>query len=188
MKKKIALLLALVLAFTAVMTGCGKKAAYKADNGEEYHIKWFASGTKSQDHDMVFEEISKYTKEKINATVEQTLIPRAEYDESIQRLFYSGEEMDLVYASQFPNYVSDGIYQPLDELLRDHGQDILNTLPDYAWQAVSVDGQIYGVPPLKDWGVHYVLQYFDGLVEKYNMDFSNVKELKDLEIGIIALE
>ncbi len=181
MKKKIAFLLAMVLMLTAALTGCGGTTVNVEDNGAEYTIKWFGPGTKTKDHELVFEEISKYTKEKINATVTQTLIPGAEYGEKIQMLLSAGEPMDMLFASNFPNLVSDGIYAPLDDLLKAHGQDILKTLPEYVWKAVSVEGQIYAVPPMKDWAVQPVLQYFDGLVEKYNMDFSNVKSIADLE-------
>ena len=186
MKKKLSFLLAMVLMLTAVLAGCGNGAGTGSgdvfeDNDAEYQIKWFSAGDKSKDHDLVFEEISKYTKEKINATVTQTLIPGAEYGEKIQMLLFGGEEIDLMFASNFPNLVSDEIYAPLDGLLETYGQDILKTLPEYVWKAVSVDGQVYAVPPLKDWAVEPVLLYYDGLTEKYNFDFSTVKEIKDLE-------
>ncbi|MBQ2696250.1 MAG: ABC transporter substrate-binding protein [Clostridia bacterium] len=182
MKKKIALLLAIVLVFTAAMTGCGKKKPFKDDNpDQEYQIKWFAPGTKSQEHDMVFEEISKYTKEKINATVTQTLLPSSEYAESIQRLIFAGEPIDAMFASSFPKLASDGIYLRLNELIDEYGQDMKATLPDYVWKAVSVEGTIYAFPPMKDYAYQPVLTYMDGLVEKYNMDFSNVKTIADLE-------
>lgn len=181
MKKRIALLLAMVMLLTAALTGCGNTTAVPEDNDAAYHLKWFAPGTKTQDHDMVFEEISKHTKEKINATIYQQLIPMAEYAETIQRLMFAAEPMDIVFAPNFPNFVSDNVYLELDGLLEEHGKDILGVLPEYVWEAVSVNGKIYGVPPLKDWAVHDVFQYFDGLVEKYNMDFSTVKELKDIE-------
>lgn len=181
MKKKIAFLLAMVLMLTAALTGCGGTGVSVEDDGAEYAIKWFSAGDKSKDHDLVFEEISKYTKEKINATVTQTLIPGAEYGEKIQMLLSAGEPIDMMFASNFPNLVSDGIYAPLDDLLEAHGQDILKTLPEYVWKAVSVEGQIYAVPPMKDWAVQPVLLYYDGFKDKYGFDFSNVKELKDLE-------
>ena len=181
MKKKIALLLAIVLVLSAAMTGCGKKEVYKDDASVEYHIKWFAPGTKTQDHDMVFEEVSKYTKEKINATVYQTLLPNSEYKEGIQRLIFAGEPIDAMFAHSFPNLVSDGVYAPLEDLLEEHGKDIKATVPDYAWKAMTVDGKIYAFPPVKDYAVEHVFQYFDGIVNKYNLDFSNVKSLADLE-------
>ncbi len=181
MKRKIAFLLAMVMMLAAFMTGCGNSASVPADDGAEYTIKWFASGNTSKDHELVFQKISEYTKEKINANVTQTLFPAAEYAEKMQMLIASGEPMDLISVTGFPNYVSDGVYLALDELLQSDGKDILDTLPEYAWKAMTVDNKIYAVPPLKDWAVHYVLQYFDGLVEKYNMDFSNVKSLADLE-------
>lgn len=182
MKKKLSFLLAMVLILTAVLAGCGgSTTASFEDNDAEYQIKWFGPGTKSNDHEKVFEEISKYTKEKINATVTQTLIPSAEYGEKIQMLLFGGEEVDMMFASNFPNLVSDEIYAPLDGLLEEYGQDIKNTLPEYVWKAVSVDGQIYAVPPMKDWAVEPVLLYYDGLTEKYGFDYNTVKELKDLE-------
>ncbi len=68
MKKKLVLLLVLLLSVGTVLAACGSsKNESRGGEGEKpYEIKWYTIGTPQKDTEKVFEEVNKYTKEKIN--------------------------------------------------------------------------------------------------------------------------
>ncbi|OBZ12600.1 extracellular solute-binding protein [Bacillus sp. FJAT-26390] len=42
--------------------------------------------------------------------------------------------------------VESGIFMPLDDLLKEHAPDLMKLIPKAAWDTVSYDGKIYGIP------------------------------------------
>ncbi len=174
------LVLALILVFTAILSGCGKKAA-NVDPNETYEIVWYNLGDNTKDKDLVNEEINKYLKEKINATVKIVHFSYADYAEKMKMLLASGEVFDLCYARDFAVNANNEAYLPIDELLDSKGQGIKEVIPEEAWNAVTYNGNVYGVPTMKDWATQYVIGTKVQLNEKHNIDLSNVKTLADME-------
>ncbi len=178
--KKSVLILALLMAVSCFASACGPKENVSG-NGEPCELVWYHRITPTRDVDLVFSEVSKLTKEKINATVTCIPIANSEYAEKIRMLMASDEKMDLCAAADFVNNASDGAYYALDELLKTNGEGILKALPDYAWDAVRINGEVYAVPSLKDWPTHYVMWYYEKYEKKYGFDMQAVKSLQDLE-------
>lgn len=174
--KLMSLVLALVLCL-AVFGGCDKKSG----DGEVYEIVWYNLGDTTKDHELVNEKINEYLKEKIGATVKMINFGYADYEEKMKLIMNTGEEFDLCRVVNFANNVDGGAYLPLDDLLKSHGQGILEVLPEYAWNVAKYDGEIFAAPSNKDWGTQYVIGCKKDLVEKYNFDLSNVKTLADME-------
>ncbi|MFK4996899.1 extracellular solute-binding protein [Bacillus sp. N9] len=69
----------------------------------------------------------------------------------------------------------------MDELLESHGKEILDKVPEHILNATKIKGGIYGVPSVKDWAIDYGFLMRKDLVEKYNIDLSQVKTFEDLE-------
>lgn len=180
--KKLCLLLSFVMILSLVFSACGEKKASLDMEGEPYEIVWYHRQTPTRDQELVFEEVSKLTKERINATVTYIPFQSSEYSEKLRLAFASGEDVDICFTgTDFVQYASEDAFYPLTELLEDYGQGIKEAIPDYAWATTTVNGEIYAVPSLKDWPTHYSLWYFEEFAEKYNLDMQSITDLKQLE-------
>lgn len=177
--KKGILLLAVIMLMTSVLSACGGDSQTSTD--KPYELVWYHHITPTRDVDLVFSEVSKLTTEKINATIQCIPIVNADYAEKLRMLIASGEKIDLFTPrGEFPNYAADGALLPLNDLLETNGKGILEALPEYAWDATSVNKEILAVPSLKDWPTHWVMWYYKKYEDKYGFDMQEVKNLEDL--------
>ncbi len=169
LKKVLAGALALTLVFAVV--GCGKnKTGLDADGN--YEVVWYTSEQPTPDADLVFEELNKYTAEKIGVKVKYTQIAPAEYAEKMQLLFASGEKIDLCFAStgtKFEQNARQLAYTDIGKLLDTVGKPIKELIPEYALRTFRVGGVQYGIPVLKDWGVRYSINVTRGKLDEIGM-------------------
>lgn len=179
--KKVVLLTALAVIFCISSAGCTKKE-HKADN-ETYQIVWYQCGPLTRDNDVVFEEVSKYTKEKINATVTSIPIQYSSYAEKMKMIISTNENFDLCFISgnNFVTHASNSAFLPLDDLLKSNGKDILESVPSLYFEAAKINGKILACPTLKDIAHEFVLRYKKTFADKYSMDLSVVKKLEDMQ-------
>ncbi|MCU6707512.1 extracellular solute-binding protein [Paenibacillus sp. J5C_2022] len=67
-------------------------------------------------------------------------------------MFASNDIPDVVGAIGGPGdkamagSVESGVFMPLDDLLKEHGPNLLAQVPENVWDIVRVDGKIYGLP------------------------------------------
>lgn len=194
MKKRLFLLLVLILSLGVVVSACGNaKDSSGKDKGkdtesgkneeEPYEIKWYTIGTPQADTDKVFEEVNKYTKEKINATIDFTQIDWGDYDQKMQVIISSGESFDLGFTNG-GTYIQDaqkGAFEPLNDLLESHGKELKEVLDPALIEGASIDGELYGIPSNKEAARQTVYTFNKRLVDKYDFDISKVETLDDLE-------
>jgi len=144
MKKKLALLLALVMALV-VLAGC---AGNKNNEEGDITLTWYARINKEADSGEVFAEASKMVKEKMGVNLD--IIALEDYDTKIGVINASGEEFDIVFTSSDVNNiyrnVSDGNLLALDSLLPKHAPTLWKEGGESVWEGVKIDGKIYGVP------------------------------------------
>lgn len=81
--------------------------------------------------------------------VEYYALPAQDADEKLLMEIASGKDYDIVNLSvdQWRTLVANGALMPLNDLLEEYGQDILESNSEETWKALSDDnGNIYGVP------------------------------------------
>ncbi|MDQ0115165.1 ABC transporter substrate-binding protein [Paenibacillus harenae] len=197
MKRKlnwIGAILAMMLLLAACSSNNGmNEAASPAGNGSndsgeaeapyELTVAYFTFGSVPQDQKLIEEELSKITKEKINATVKLLPISLSAWQNQVNLMLTSNEKLDLMVlmGNTYANQVAKGQLIALDELLAQSGTGILEALgPDYA-NATKINGQAYGVPTIRDLATSYGYLIRQDLVDKHALDLSQVKTLNDLE-------
>src|SRR5699024_3216171 len=125
--------------------GCGSdngssKSNSGSDSGndkdeETYDITMaYMQFTDLSDIKTVEEELSKLTKEKINATVTLLPIQAGAWTQQTNLMLTSNEKLDLIMSSSFYNYSAQAVkgqLLPLDNLLESHGQGILDVVPEH---------------------------------------------------------
>lgn len=190
-KRKFSMCLCLFMTILLVFSGCGRKDAIstnsstsskkgetkkqkEAENKKEetpelepYELVWYTIGTPQKDVKMVMEELSKYTREKINATVEMRMIDWGDYTQKMQVLIASGDPFDICFTCSWANdYLGNGTKEALH--------------PGF-FKGAEVNGGLYAVSTNKELGWQAVFRFNKQYVDKYNLDISKVTSLESLE-------
>ncbi|MFB5662800.1 extracellular solute-binding protein [Alteribacillus sp. HJP-4] len=126
----------------------------KEDGNSDFSIAMRTLGTPYvESHPEINED--KYVEELENLTdtdINIRLVPHNEYVERMNLMLASNDVPDVMQAGggvlgpELAGGVENGAFMPLDDLLEEHGQDLLETIPQEAWDKVTYDGQIYAIP------------------------------------------
>lgn len=150
-----------------------------------YEINWYMPNTVYPDQDLVAEEMSKITKEKINATLKLNIIDWGNYDQKMKIMMSAGDQMDLVFTSNWSNDYATAVnknayIEITDDMLNRLGPNILKGVPASAWEAAKIKGKLYAIINTqvlaRTPGMIFQKQY----VDKYNLDLSKITALEDL--------
>jgi putative aldouronate transport system substrate-binding protein len=145
------------------------------------------------DIDQVEAELSKLTQEKINATVELVPIQLTSYNQQMNLVMTSREDLDLVMTGYMGNtltysqQVAKGELLPLDDLLKKYGTGILDSLGDYAYTA-AVGGKVYGVTTNRDLAGSEGWVIRKDIADKYKIDPASIKTLQDIEQALEVIK
>ncbi|MBT2700949.1 ABC transporter substrate-binding protein [Bacillus sp. ISL-40] len=183
--------LLIVMSAVLVLAGCSSKesSSSKKDDtnskGQPYELNLaYLNFTKIDDLPLVQEEINKIARKKINATVKLVPISGAAWSQQTNLMLTGNEKLDLIVSSSFFGYntqAAKGQYVPLDDLLKSNGQGILKVVPERLLEGNKVNGKIYGIPSMRDWGSYYGYIMRKDIVDKYKIDLSQVNTFADLE-------
>ncbi|MEC0229560.1 ABC transporter substrate-binding protein [Paenibacillus alba] len=181
----------------AVMTGCtnsGEKSrSAAAESGTEAQtpssdpvkLVWYTIGTPPKDLAKVNDEINKYIKDKIHATVEMKMLDWGDYSQKMQIIIASGEAYDIGFTSSWANdYFANakkGAFYELDKLLTEKGPGIKQALNPAFLEGTKVNGHNYGLPTNKELPQQRVFRFNKTYVDKYKLDVSKVRKIQDLE-------
>ncbi|MEF3309851.1 extracellular solute-binding protein [Paenibacillus sp. GYB004] len=94
----------------------------------------------------------KRLEEKTNTDLNIVLVPHKEYEQKMVQMFATGDVADVMQGSggvngkEMAGSVQAGVFMPLDDLLKKHGQNLLKKIPKDAWDQVSYQGKIYAIP------------------------------------------
>lgn len=95
----------------------------------------------------------------------------------------TGEDYDLFwYGAPFVSvYSTKGYIQPLDELLEQYGQDLIQHIPDENFKQNRIDGKLWAIPSqaFTSAGKFSSVMVRQDLLEKVGM--TDIKTIKDLE-------
>lgn len=207
-KKKLFLIIAAVITtglFIVFLSNVFETGIIKTglNNGETpYKIIWYHLGSPQEDTDFIFQKISQYTKEKINATVEMRLLEFKDYEKRIKEAIASREKFDLCFTSpwlnDFRQNITKGAFIELDSLLSNYGSDILKSLPPDILNTARMNGRFYSIPSSKTTGNQWAVVFNKKYIDKYrfklpeNIKFDDLKTLepmlaviKEKEPGVI---
>ena len=175
-KRSICLLLATVMVLSIVLMGCGAKQSEQTTEGtsdpaaatatasnteateaqaelEPKTIQLMISGPGKQNgSDAAWAAFNELLQQYVpNTTVEFIDVPFAEYSEKFSQVLASGEGVDLAWVGWLVNKadnIADGNLMPLDDLIDQYGQGIVDTLGQTVvdLHRTASDGKLYYVP------------------------------------------
>ncbi len=94
----------------------------------------------------------KELEKKTNTDLNIVLVPHAQFEQKMVQMFAINDIPDVVQANggvngkELAGSVKAGVFLPLDDLLKQHGQDLLKKIPKAAWDKVTYNGKIYAIP------------------------------------------
>jgi putative aldouronate transport system substrate-binding protein len=136
-------------ALGTLLAACGGGASNS--NGQVTVTYTFDAFTQLPDASLVAQAMSNTPQfKKLNIQVALNPIDQASYDQKLQLGYAAGQEYDVVFTAPWVNvYTTNaqkGNFQALDDLLPRYAPDLYKSLPTAFWDAVRVNGKIYGVP------------------------------------------
>ncbi|WP_438448734.1 ABC transporter substrate-binding protein [Gorillibacterium sp. sgz5001074] len=221
MKKTGLAVLGLTMTLSAALTGCGDDkeasssvAPSKAATASPAAATTVASespaaalkpaklrmvfpGTAQKDQAAVTQEINNYLQKKINATVTIEPIQWGQWDNKVNLMVASREEVDVVFTAQWTNYAVNagkGAFLALNDdkgkygnLLKKHGQDILKAFDANIMKGSQIDGVNYAVPTLKEMASQGGIVYRSDVAQELGID-DKVQKAQTIEELIPLLE
>ncbi|OWR31443.1 ABC transporter substrate-binding protein [Saccharibacillus sp. O23] len=148
-------------------------------------LKLYLIGPTPTDLPKVQDEMNKYLKEKLNTTLDISMIDWGDYTQRMQVITSSGENYDIAFTSAWafdylPN-AAKGAFLPLNDLLGTYGKGITETIDPRFLEGSRVNGVNYAVPNQKELASQAVWRFNKKYVDKYKLDIDSVMTLESLE-------
>lgn len=190
MKKRI-LAAMLTMSMVMSMTACGnseeggsKDSAKNSGNGDEpYTVTMVLNGSTQPDEERIEQKINEILEPELNADLDIVVLPWASANQQLQLMLSGDEKIDVFYtqATNAVQYMNAGQIVDMSELIDKYGTNIKQIYGEDIAKINQVEGFVYGVPNQIERGSIPAIFMRKDLVEKYNIDTTQIKEPKDLE-------
>ena len=190
MKKRI-LAAMLTLSMVVSMTACGnseaggsKDSAKNSGNGDEpYTVTMVLNGSTQPDEERIEQKINEILEPELNANLDIVVLPWASASQQLQLMLSGDEKIDVFYtqATNAVQYMNAGQIIDMSELIDKYGTNIKQIYGEDIAKINQIEGFVYGVPNQIERGSIPAVFMRKDLVEKYNIDTTQIKEPKDLE-------
>lgn len=190
MKKRI-LAAMLTLSMVVSMTACGnseaggsKDSAKNNGNGDEpYTVTMVLNGSTQPDEERIEQKINEILEPELNANLDIVVLPWASASQQLQLMLSGDEKIDVFYtqATNAVQYMNAGQIIDMSELIDKYGTNIKQIYGEDIAKINQIEGFVYGVPNQIERGSIPAVFMRKDLVEKYNIDTTQIKEPKDLE-------
>ena len=146
------LLLVMAILLVTSLVGCGST---KTSGEDVVTLKWLIPSSHysleaEAEVEALFNE--KLAEELPGIQVELEKVPFSDYAQRYQLALAAKEEIDIVWSGYLLSYVTEatnGSFLALDDLIKEHGQDMYEEIPEWAWKQQSLNGKIYSVPNMQ---------------------------------------
>lgn len=190
MKKRI-LAAMLTMSMVVSMTACGnseagesKDSAKNNGNGDEpYTVTMVLNGSTQPDEERIEQKINEILEPELNADLDIVVLPWASASQQLQLMLSGDEKIDVFYtqATNAVQYMNAGQIIDMSELIDKYGTNIKQIYGEDIAKINQIEGFVYGVPNQIERGSIPAVFMRKDLVEKYNIDTTQIKEPKDLE-------
>lgn len=207
MKRKIALLLSFVLILSTIFAGCSKNTKENTKNtgsqgttngaatttpadsndnaskDEVVTLKWIAVGSGMPDnYEAWLAQINPYLEEKIGVNIDMEVVSWGDWGNRRNILVNSGEYFDILFTdgSNFASDVTLGAYYDIKDIVKTSSPELYSYIPEDYWSAVSINGNVYGVPTYKDSSMSNYIVWDKAMADKYSIDYKNIHSLEAL--------
>lgn len=146
-KKLFALGLSLTMAL-GLITGCGSKNDGPKEDETSKITILYPGDESDRMTEFLNNEFAVKIKEDLNMTIDMVYVPWDQYWEQKDIMLAANEGIDLYWDGlpDLGSIVNKKQAMPLDDLIKEHGKDMLKVMPEEHLAGAMVDGKIYGIP------------------------------------------
>lgn len=146
-------------------------------------IVWWQIGTQPSNLAEGLAKINEYTAEKIGVKVDIKVAGWSDYDTKMNTIVNTGENFDIMFVNNtnYNRFINLGAMADITDLVQKETPDLYSFIPDTVWEGTKLNGKIYSVPTYKDSSMTQYFVWDDSIVQKYNIDYENIKTLQDLD-------
>lgn len=164
-----------------LLLSCGSFSAL-AEGKEVIEVSFMLTMNPAEEKDLVQAELNRLIAEKgYNFEVNLVGIDFASWGTQMNLMLSDGS-VDLFNCCWMPSLATladNGSIAPLDDLLAQHGQGIVNLLGDYL-SCATIDGQIYGTPKVDAFSTKLLAFLLKSAVDDSGVDLSTIHDFASL--------
>jgi putative aldouronate transport system substrate-binding protein len=192
MKRAFVLVLVFWVLGVTFFTGCSKSSDTKVETPnplvvDELVWTYFTWGMIPPDTPKVQDAINEYLATK-NLGIKVKLMPMG-FGDYLQRipLILASQTEQLDIMTLFPragmpvnSFIQQGQLMRLDDLVEKYGQDMAKVVGQRTIDAARLNGELYGIPTIKDMAGSFGLLITQEYVDKYNIDLDSIQTAEDV--------
>lgn len=147
---------------------------------------WNVGGTVTADGVQAVEDaLNEITLKKINVKVDLEMLEMGTYLTQMAMEVSAGTKIDLITtfpaaAGSYTQMVASNQLMPLDDLLKENAQELLDTVPDDFLKATQKDGVTYAVPIYNDQRNDLYWQCKTSVLDELGIDPDSIKDYHDI--------
>ena len=169
----------------SLLTACGSEETGSNTNGS-YEIVWhYPVLEQAKDLQEVQTAINEYIEPKIGAVVKLEPFDWGTYEQKMNNIAAAQEKYDLCFSANYLfNYASNvdkGAFADITEYVKNKkGITDVVSIDNLLTLGNKKEGQIFGIPVVKDFAYNYGFIIRKDLAEKYKLDPATIKGYDDL--------
>ncbi|MBE5860299.1 MAG: DUF3502 domain-containing protein [Butyrivibrio sp.] len=159
----------------------------EAASGDVVTLKWVTIGSGMPDnYDSWVSTLNEYLGEKIGVNIDMEVISWGDWDNRRNIIISTNEPYDIIFGNggNFTSDIALGAYYDITDIVKDNMPGLTALMPEEYWDAVTVDGKIYGVPTYKDSSLSNYDIWDTALVDEYGLDIEALSESLDAKTEI----
>ena len=169
---------------TSGCTSTGTGETSTAD-GEVVTLKWVMVGNgMPSNYDAWLAQVNPYLEEKIGVNIDVEVVGWGDWEPRRNVIVNTAGEYDILFTNvnTYTNDVGMGAFLDITDLLPEVAPDLWASIPEDFWDACRVNGQIYGIPAMKDSSITNLVVWDKGAMDAAGYDGSTMQDLTDPEL------
>ncbi len=160
-------------------------AGDETDGNEEtvdLNMVMISMGLNLEDAGKVQDAVNEYIEPLIHARVNIEWLDMADYVNQMNLKLTGGDVIDVMptFGAMTSMWYAQDALMPMDELLKEYGQGVIDAVGENYMVAGYINGQLYAIPCVQSFARTHSLMYRKDLAEQYELDMDSVKTLEDL--------
>lgn len=192
----VGLVLLMLAGCVSTLSGCTSKNKEEVTTIHWYMRKPVSDMSRQNEVEAAANEIIY---NKLGVKLKFHFIEQAAWSDKVNVMMSTGSDFDIITtaSTEFINNAKKNSFAPLGKTLDMNAPSIKSKVDDFAWDAVTFNDEIMGIPSQTFYVPYSAFAFKKDLVEKYNFDYKDastyeaiepfLKKVKDNEPGIIPM-